>query len=373
MNESRLGFIVNPIAGIGGKVGLKGSDGKRIQQKALTLCAKPTSPKRSIEALERLKEILSEIEIVTFPGSMGEDELTSSGFSPTVVGKIENKETSAEDTKKAAQMMACLNVDLIMFAGGDGTARDIYSAIGNSVPAIGIPTGVKIHSAVFAINPSKAGELAKRFLKGDLTALHEVEVMDIDEEAYRKGQVEPRLYGYLKIPFERNLIQSLKSPSSYKEEDILKAIALDIIDRMSERIIYIIGPGTTTKPILNELGLDKTLIGVDVILGKKILKSDVNEDELLKLTQTHESKIIVTPIGGQGFIFGRGNQQISPRVIQKVGRENIEIISTIAKILSLKGRPLLVDTGDKEVDALLCGYMKVITSYKERIIYPIRT
>ena len=331
MNANRLGFIVNPIAGIGGKVGLKGSDGKRIQQKALTLGAKPASPRRSIEALEQLKPILGDIEILTYPGSMGEDELLSVGFSPTVIGKIENKETSAEDTKKAAKMMASLNVDLIMFAGGDGTARDIYNAISDTIPAIGIPTGVKIHSAVFAVNPSKAGELARRFLNGEFTTLHEAEVMDIDEDSYRKGQVEPRLYGYLKIPFDRNLIQSRKSPSSYKEGDILKAIALDIIDRMTDEIVYIIGPGTTTRPILNELGLDKTLIGVDVIFGKKILKSDVNEDDLLKITQSRRSKIIVTPIGGQGFLFGRGNQQISPEVIRKVGRENIEIVSTLRK------------------------------------------
>lgn len=373
MNEIKLGFIVNPIAGIGGRVGLKGSDGKHIQQKALNLGAEQTSPKRSIEALERIRPILSEIDIVTYPGSMGEDEVKSFGFTPIVIGKIENKETTAEDTKNAAQMMARLDVDLIMFAGGDGTARDIYTAIGNLVPVIGIPTGVKIHSAVFAINPSKAGELAKRFLKGELTTLREAEVMDFDEESYRKGQVEPRLYGYLKIPFKRNLNQTRKSPSRYKEGDILKAIALDIIDRMSDRVIYIIGPGTTTRPILNELGLDKTLIGVDIILGKKILKSDVNENDLLQLIESRDAKIIVTPIGGQGFLFGRGNLQISPRVIQKVGKENIEIVSSIDKILSLKGRPLLVDTGDKDLDALLCGYKQVITGYRERIIYPIKT
>jgi predicted polyphosphate/ATP-dependent NAD kinase len=373
MSELRLGFIVNPVAGIGGRVGLKGSDGKRIQQKALRLGAAPISPKRSIEALKRLEPIINNLDILTYPGSMGEDEVISCGFTPIVIGKIKNNETTGEDTKKAAQMMDRLDVGLIMFAGGDGTARDIYNAIGDSLPVIGIPTGVKIHSAVFAINPSKAGELAKIFLKGDLATLRESEVMDIDEESYRKGHVEPRLYGFLKIPFGRNLIQSSKSPSIYKEGDILKAIALDIIDRMSDRVIYIVGPGTTTRSIMNELGLVKTLIGVDVILGKKILMSDVNEADLLKLAQTHEAKIIVTPIGGQGFLFGRGNQQISPRVIQMIGKDNIEIISTVEKLISFKGLPLLVDTGDKEVDDILCGYMEVITGYRERIIYPVKT
>ena len=373
MNEIKIGFIVNPIAGIGGRVGLKGSDGKRIQQKARTLGAKTISPKRSIEALEELRPIISELDIITYPGSMGEDEVVALGFTPHVIGNIKSKESTADDTRTAAQMMADMDVDLIMFAGGDGTARDIYNAVGDSIPIIGIPSGVKIHSAVFAINPSKAGELARRFLTKELITIREAEVMDLDEESYRKGHVEPRLYGYLNIPFEHNLVQSCKSPSRYKEEDVLKAIALDIIDRMSDRIIYLIGPGTTTRPILNELGLEKTLIGVDAILGKKILKSDVNENDILNLLPNQDVKIVVTPIGGQGFLFGRGNQQISPRVIQKVGRDNIEIVSTIDKLLSLEGRPLIVDTGNKDVDILLSGYKEVITGYRERIVYPIST
>jgi len=373
MNEIKLGFIVNPIAGIGGRVGLKGSDGKQIQQKALSLGAEPTSPTRSIEALKQLKPIISEIEILTYSGSMGEEEIISAGFIPTVIGDVNNKETSAVDTINAAQEMVRLDVDLILFAGGDGTARDIYDAVGDSVPVIGIPTGVKIHSAVFAINPSKAGELARKFLMGELTALREAEVMDLDEESYRKGLVESHLFGYLKIPYEPNLTQTSKSPNRYRDSDILQAIALDVIDRMPKGVLYVIGPGTTTRPILDELGLSKTLIGVDVILGKKLIKSDVNEKEILNLIQNRKAKIIVTPIGGQGFLFGRGNPQISASVIQEVGKENIEVVSTIDKIISLKGRPLLVDTGDEYIDELLCGYQKIITGYKDRIVYPIRS
>jgi predicted polyphosphate/ATP-dependent NAD kinase len=373
MNEIKLGFIVNPVAGIGGRVGLKGSDGKHIQQKARTLGAEPISPQRSIEALEELKPVTSKLDIITYPGIMGEEEVASVGLAAQVIGKIRNSESTAEDTRTAAQMMANMSVDLIMFSGGDGTAKDIYHVIGDSIPVIGIPSGVKIQSAVFAVNPSKAGELAAKYLSGELTTLHEAEVMDLDEESYRKGRVEPRLYGYMKIPYDRYLVQSQKSPSRYKQEDILQAIALDIVDRLSDELIYIVGPGTTTRPILSELGLKKTLIGVDVIKGRKLIKADANEDELLELTKEKEARIIVTPIGGQGFLFGRGNQQISPRVIQRIGKANIEVVSTIDKILTLKGRPLLVDTGNKDVDAALSGYIEIIVGYRERIVYPIRS
>jgi len=372
MKKKKLGFIVNPIAGLGGKVGLKGSDGRSIQQKARNLGADPLSPRKSIDGLKALRPEIADFEITTYPGSMGENEARSVGLNPVVIGDISTPTTTAQDTINAAELMTSQGVDLILFAGGDGTARDIYTAVGNSVPVIGIPTGVKIHSAVYAINPSKAGEIAKEFLVGKLTDLRDSEVMDINEESYRQGIVEPRLFGYLRVPFKRNLVQARKSPSRHGKEEVLKAIALDVIDRMADDVCYIIGPGTTTRPILSELGFEKTLIGVDVILNRKIVQYDANEDVLLDLVESHDSRIIVTSIGGQGFIFGRGNQQISPRVIRKVGRMNIEVISTIEKILSLNGRPFLVDSGSREVDELLSGYIGVVTGYRERMVYPVQ-
>jgi len=372
MKNVKLGFIVNPIAGLGGKVGLKGSDGSSIQQKARNLGANPLSPLKSIEALMAVRSELADFEIITCPGDMGENEVRSVGLNPVVIGEISTPATTAQDTKNAAELMASQGVDLILFAGGDGTARDIYAGIGDSLPVIGIPAGVKIHSAVYAINPSKAGEIAKEFLLGELTDLRESEVMDINEESYRQGIVEPRLFGYLRVPFKRNLVQARKSPSRLGKEEVLKAIALDVIDRMADDVCYIIGPGTTTRPILSALGFEKTLIGVDVILNRKIVKYDANEDGLGELIEDHDSRIIVTPIGGQGFLFGRGNQQISPRIIQKVGRKNIEVVSTIEKILSLNGRPFLVDSGSREVDELLSGYIGVVTGYRERMVYPVQ-
>ena len=364
----RLGLIVNPVAGIGGRVGLKGSDGVEIQKKALALGAVPQSLNRAIQALERLKPV-DELKIITYPGEMGEDAARACGFEPTVIGSIRPGETTPEDTMNAAREMLRLHVNLLLFAGGDGTARDIYNAIGEALPALGIPAGVKIHSPVFGANPISAGDLAASYLQGKVSNLREAEVMDIDEEAFRRGVVSARLYGYLKVPFQRRLLQGLKTPSSPGEQTAMAAIAADVVSNMEDGWLYIIGPGTTTRAITSRLGLDKTLIGVDVVAEGKLAAVDVNESQLLELLEKRRAKIVVTPIGGQGYIFGRGNQQISPKVIKKVGRDNIIVVSTTGKIHSLRGRPLLVDTGDRAVDEMLSDHIRVVTGYNEQIVY----
>jgi len=368
--EKKLGLIVNPIAGIGGRVGLKGSDGAEIQRKALELGAVPQSLNRAIEALERVTPLKDHLEIITYPSEMGEDAAKECGFDPIVVGSIRKGETTAEDTKNAAKEMLRLDVDLLLFAGGDGTARDIYDAIGEEMTVLGIPAGVKIHSAVFGISPRSAGDLAVLYLRGRC-GVREAEVMDVDEEAIRRGMVSVKLYGYLRVPFEKRLVQGIKTPSGSGDKEAMEAIASDVAGRMKDDYLYIIGPGTTTRAITSKLRLNKTLVGVDVVLRGKLVDTDVNEAQLLELLEKHKAKIIVTPIGGQGYIFGRGNQQISPEVIKKVGRDNIVVVATPEKISSLRGRPFLVDTGDRAVDKILSGYIRVTTGYDEEIIYKI--
>ena len=364
----RLGLIVNPVAGIGGRVGLKGSDGAEIQKKALELGAVPQSLNRAIQALERIKSMKGAFEVITYPGEMGEDAARECGFEPTVIGSIKQGETTPEDTRNAAQEMVRLKVNLLLFAGGDGTARDIYNAVGEGIPVLGIPAGVKIHSAVFATSPRSAGDLAELYLQERVSSLREAEVMDVDEEAFRQGIVSAKLYGYLKIPFRRRLVQSLKIASKPGEKASLEAIACEVVDRMGDDCLYIIGPGSTTRAITSKLGLNKTLVGVDVVFKGKLLATDVSESQLLNLLEGRDAKIIVTPIGGQGYIFGRGNQQISPEVIKRVGKDNIIVVSTTEKINSLGGRPLWVDTGDRAVDRMLSGYMRVVTGYNEQVV-----
>lgn len=358
----KLGFIVNPIAGMGGRVGLKGTDGKEILEKARSLGSVPESPKKAKLALNRLVEFKDSLEIYTGPGDMGENEAKELGFSPIAVGKID-KETGPRDTEIIAKEMVELEVDLILFAGGDGTARNIFNAVGSSLPVIGIPAGVKIHSGVYANHPKAAGEIAFNFLVSEDKNIIEAEVMDIDEEAFRQGEVMAKLYGYLKIPKEEELVQTTKSGGVGSEDDALEGISNYIIDNMEEDTFYIMGSGTSIRPIMEKLGLKNTLLGIDIIKNKKLISSDVGEREILETIANNKTKIIVTVIGGQGYIFGRGNQQISSQVIKKVGRENIQVVASKNKLLSLEGRPLLVDTGDEEVNKMMTGYMKVLTSY----------
>jgi predicted polyphosphate/ATP-dependent NAD kinase len=371
---SRVGLVVNPVAGLGGRVGLKGSDGAAIQARARALGAEPRAKGRAVEALERLAGV-DGLEIVTYPGEMGADAARAAGLAPEVIGQIVPGETTAGDTRQAAQQMHELGVDLLLFAGGDGTARDVYEAVGLAQPALGIPAGVKIHSAVYATNPASAGRLAALYLQGQVAGLREAEVMDIDEDAFRRGSLQARLYGYLQIPYRASLVQGGKVPSS-GEAASLAAIAEDVAAKMEPGSLYILGPGTTTRAIARELGVDKTLLGVDVVRrdpgGQKVelVAADANEAALLDLLAAHDgpARIVITPIGGQGYLFGRGNQQISPRVIERVGKEQIVVVSTPDKLHALGTQPLLVDSGDTAVDEMLTGYVLVVTGYDERAV-----
>lgn len=365
----RLGLIVNPVAGLGGRVGLKGSDGAEIQRKALELGAEPQAQARSMLALEAMLPLRGQLELSAAPGEMGENAARQLGFAPRVSGGSGQASTTAEDTIRAARGMLSAGVALILFAGGDGTARDMLTAVGEGVPVLGIPAGVKIHSAVFATHPRLAGELAAAYLRGERTQVREAEVVDLDEESYRAGQVSTRLYGYLKVPYRPGQLQNRKAPTPAAEAVRVQGIAAQVIESMRPDCFYIFGPGTTTRAIAERLGFPKALVGVDVYTSRGVAALDASENRLLELLEERPGWIVLTPIGGQGFILGRGNQQISPRVLAKVGRENLIIVSLIEKINALKGEPLLVDTGDPALDESLAGYLPVISGYHEKIIY----
>jgi predicted polyphosphate/ATP-dependent NAD kinase len=368
----KIGLIINPIAGMGGRVGLKGTDGQNILERALELGAIPQSESRTKDALSILSKSVSDLILLTFSGQMGEEAARECGFSPEIIGFPSGQDTNSDDTKAAAKAMLDTKVDLLLFAGGDGTARDIYSAVGSELIVIGIPTGVKIHSAVFALNPKSAGELASLFVQDRTQSVREAEVMDIDEEEFRQGQLFAKLYGYLKIPWERKLLQRLKAGSAVSEQYVHEAIAHEVVQNMENDCFYIIGPGTTTRAVMEKLNLSCTLLGVDLIYNKKLDGKDLNETQLIERIKGQATKLIVTPVGGQGYLFGRGNQQISPEVLKIVGKSNILIISSKHKLNALKGRPLLIDTGDKETDDMLCDYYRIITGYNEAVIYRVR-
>jgi len=344
---------------------LKGTDGKETLKKALELGAKPLSQKRAREALRYVKPFSKWIEIITCEGVMGESEAKAESFTPKIVGPNIGKVTTASDTKAAALEMCELGVDLILFVGGDGTARDIYNVVNSKVPVLGVPSGVKMHSSVFALNPRRAVEIVVKFLRGEI-GLTEAEIIDVNEEEYRDGRLKTRLYGYVSVPSDHVYIQTVKraSPITIDEKEDQDAIAHYVIEEMENDVLYIIGPGTTTKAINEKLGLSSTLLGVDLVVNKKLLAKDVSEDTILYELKKREGEIIVTLIGGQGFIFGRGNQQISPNVIKKIGIKNIIIVSTPGKLAKLKHKHLFVDTGDPLLDDEFKKYVKVITGYR---------
>ncbi|MFQ5710466.1 MAG: ATP-NAD kinase family protein [Candidatus Geothermarchaeales archaeon] len=370
-DRRRLGFVVNPIAGIGGRVGLKGSDGEETLEKAIRLGAEPVAPTRAVEALRALHPMREALALITYPRDMGENEAKEAGFDPHVIGMIPPGKTRAEDTRRAVAEMRDLGVELILFVGGDGTARDVLNAIDRDLPVLGVPSGVKIYSGVFAINPAAAGRITMKYLREGLP-LREAEVMDIDEEAFRAGRLSASLHGYMLVPHEPEMVQSMKAASVLDEDEAANriAIARHIAEKMEVDTAYIIGPGTTTKAITDHLGLEKTLLGVDVVKDGRVVAKDADEKTLLRHLGEGRAKIIVTPIGRQGFIFGRGNQQISPEVIRRVGREGIVVAATRRKLRTT--RTLLVDTGDPELDESLRGYIRVISDYGEETVREVR-
>jgi predicted polyphosphate/ATP-dependent NAD kinase len=328
-------------------------------------------------ALEQIHALKQQIHVYTAANEMGEYLTQDMGFELSVVAENTPGDTHAEDTENAVAALVKQGIDLLVFAGGDGTARNVFNALQtlqktDVLPVIGIPAGCKIHSAVYAVTPAHAGELLSLLIRGRPLAVKEASVMDIDEEAFRHNQVKARRYGHLIVPAENQYMQNMKEGGVEHEELVLQDIAAYVIDGMEDDTLYFIGSGTTPKAIMDELGLASTLLGVDVVMNRELLASDVNEQQILALLQDYpRAKIILTIIGGQGHLLGRGNQQFSPEVLRLIGKENIQLIATAAKIRALDGRPIRVDSGDEKLNDEFSAMTQVITGYDEQILYRI--
>ena len=370
MERRKIGLVVNPIAGMGGRVGLKGTD--NVVEEAIKRGAEKVAPKRMVEMLQEFRRIHEENDVLwlTCGGEMGAMELEQAGYSDYEIVYNPPERTTSEDTKKACDILVEKGVELIVFCGGDGTARDVHSAVQNRVPILGIPSGVKMHSGVFAVSPRAGAEILDEYLHGQLEIV-EGEIMDLDEDLYRQGKWNIKLYGTAKMPHEPTYIQTGKMMvMGMSEEEVLEAIADHIIEEIMSHpnTVYVLGSGSTMKYIGDKLGVDKTLLGEDVYYRGKLIKKDATEKDILDAIEGREAKIIVSPIGGQGFIFGRGNQQISPEVIKRVGIDNIIIVSTPAK---LNATPVLrVDLDDPEVMEMFRKrkYLFVVTGYHQKVL-----
>lgn len=369
----KLGVIINPYAGLGGSVGLKGSDGEFIRQEALSLGAEPRAQARMLRALKVLSPVREKILVYCFARDMGETVARQLGFMTQVIGEAMHEPTQPEDTCAAARALMREKVDLILFAGGDGTARLIADVVGIHQPVLGVPSGVKMHSGVYAIAPEAAGEIILQLLDHQLVTIAERDVKDIDEDAFRQGQVRPKYYGTLLVPEDSQRLQQVKNAGMERDELAQIDVAQTLIEQIDDTTLYIVGPGSTTQVFLQELGLDGTLLGIDLLLNRQLLARDLSAQQIDDYLQQHPGsvKIIITAIGGQGHILGRGNQQLTPAILRRVGKENILVIAARGKILSLQGRPLLVDTNDLELDNQFSGYHPVIVGYRETIMYPI--
>ncbi|TMS62231.1 ATP-NAD kinase family protein [Pseudoalteromonas sp. S3173] len=368
--QFKLGLIVNPVAGLGGSVALKGSDGEDTAAKAIALGAEPKSNSRTKAALEVLVPHQSNITIYTVNDEMGEQTAKSLGFNTQVVYQSSSPTTS-DDTEAAARLLQQQGVDLILFAGGDGTARNICHAVEDSVPVLGIPAGCKIHSGVYAITPKAAGRVVEMLVKGELVTLSDADVMDIDEVAFRQGTVKAKRYGEMQVPSEVRYVQAVKNGGKETDELVLADIAAYVVSEMDADTLYVMGSGSTVGAVMEEMGLENTLLGVDLVEDQALVGQDLTAQQLLELTTGRETKLVITLIGGQGHIFGRGNQQLSPALIKAIGRDNIIVVATKTKLQALNGRPLICDTGDSELDDELSGYIRVTSGFNDHIMYAV--
>lgn len=369
----KLGLLVNPYAGIGGALALKGSDGVEIREKALALGAEKKALDKTRLALEHILPIKDQVQLYVASGDMGENLAKGMGFNYLVVYQPENTQTESQDSEATAKALIAHQVDLILFAGGDGTARNVCHVVGNSVPVLGVPAGCKIHSAVYAITPAAAGRVLKQVIKGEIVSVSDAEVMDIDEALFRKGKVNARQFGEMQVPTELRYIQAVKMGGKESDELVLADIAAHIIEIIEDNPehLFVMGSGSTVEFVMQELGIKNTLLGVDVIKHKQLLASDVTASELLTLTTNQSCKLVLTLIGGQGHIIGRGNQQLSADFLKRLNKDNILLVATKTKLSNLSGRPLIVDSGDTDVDLQLSGLISIITGYHDQVLYPI--
>ena len=359
-DQLRVGLLVNPVAGMGGSVGLKGTDGV-MAERARALGAQPVTPDRSRDFLAHIPPTLP-VRWLAGPAEMGERWLRDAGLQCQVVGETAAN-TDAGDTRRIATEMLRQGIDLLVFVGGDGTARDVCDAVGTGPAVIGVPAGVKVYSAVFAVSARAAARLLEAFFHGAETG--EEEVLDIDEEAFREGRLDARLYGAMRVPEVAGDLQGGKeaSDSGVSGQAAKREVGEYVAGLLQQDVLYLLGPGTTVRAVADAVSVEKSLLGVDALRNGELVGRDLSERQLLDLLERYQvARIVVTPLGGNGFVFGRGNRQFTPAVIRKVGIDNVIIVAIASKLRGIGS--LHVDTGDESLDEALAGYVEVVIGWQ---------
>ena len=372
MDMVKLGLLVNPDAGLGGRLGLKGSDGQA--EIARSRGAQDRSGPRMRIMLDHLtaisKESLDGIQWYLSEGRMGTDWIPPT-ISPFGIIHSSNSSTDANDTSQLVASLIDSDIDLLIYAGGDGTTRDVVAALSQygrpELPIIGVPTGVKMHSGCFASSPKAAAEVLSSWLEGDLL-LSSTEVLDLDEDLYREGKWVVRLYAEAITPASPRWMQGSKMRvEASGEEEVIQGLAEHVRETLiDDQMMIIWGSGGTLRTIGGILGFELNTLGIDITLGTNIVASDLNEKEILAALEEHQGDVILllSPMGGQGFLIGRGNLQLSPDVLRMIGVDRVLGIVTPAKMLTL--RSLRVETGDPEMDERFSKkkYLKVLQGYR---------
>jgi len=377
----RLGLLVNPDAGLGGRLGLKGSDGQA--ELARSKGAEDRSGPRMRLMLEYFSKLrrsgFEGIEWVSSEGRMGTDWFPQGATIGSVrTTHSSSGSTSADDTATAVGALLEEGIDLLVYAGGDGTTRDIVAALDSAgspgTPVIGVPTGVKMHSGCFAASPKAAAEVLSAWLDGDLL-LASTEVLDLDEERYRQGEWVVQLYAEAMTPASPRWMQGSKQRiEASGEEDTTEGLADHIRELVvSEDGLVIWGSGGTLRAIAEMNGFQPTNLGIDATLGNEQVGTDLDETGLLEILSSHTGPVtlLLSPMGGQGFLIGRGNLQLSPEVLRAIGIDNILGVVTPAKLLTV--RRLRIETGDANLDAEFAAkrYMKVLQGYRTTRVLPV--
>ncbi len=369
----RVGFLINPIAGMGGAVGLKGTDGP-LYLEALRRGAKPEAHLRALRFLKRCLEIglfnSKDVTFIVANGVMGckyfiELDINENSFKCLGIPKRDS--TTSDDTKACVREFIRYGVDVIVFVGGDGTARDIIEVTKGEVPLIGVPAGVKMYSACFAVSPESAADLLNLLINNQ-ALINYVDIVDVDEYSiFASDKLRLRTFGKTLAVNHKYLVTSSKELVKGDEADKEGITKYFIEEYFKPDIPYILGPGSTVKYIADKLGVPKTLLGFDAVLGRKLIGKDLSEKDIIYIISKYGIPyVVLSVIGGQGFLIGRGNKQLTARVLRIIGKNRIIVVATKAKLLH--HRYLLIDTGDTELDERLSGYWRIITGYREETI-----
>ncbi len=364
LHPLHIGLLINPIAGLGGELAQKGSDNLTI---SLSSLPQSRANQRCYQTLKLLQMYAPQLHFYCATGLMGQDVLTELGFETQIVYHSPTT-TQAQDTILVAQALMAQPIDILLFVGGDGTARNLCEAQ-VSKPVLGIPAGVKMHSGVFALNPESAAEVIIKLITGAGVAVEQAEVRDLDELALQQGKVQAKFYGELTIPVDTKLIQQMKCASPESDELVQTEIAAFVAENLQADVLYLFGVGSTCAAIMAQLGYEHTLLGFDALLNGELVAKDLDSRAIWQWVQHYPTKIILTATGGQGVLIGRGNQQLTPQVLRHVGRDNLWVVASPQKLQQLQGRALVLDTGDAELNQAWQGLIKVTTGYQQEQLY----